>query len=218
MVSRDTKRRAGRPRRGERRDAKDVRHEILVAASHLFCQQGYAGTQLNQIAEAAGLRTPSLYHYFANKDEILDALLVHANDRPAAFASDILSQKGRAADKLRAILVGYVDWLTSGPFELWFLVTAMPRSVAPNSEFGQTYAKSAAAVERLIQQAVDEGDFRPVDPQFALHMIWGSVAGAMTYHQFNRVSVPSMVADHILRSLSIDSGSLSERYRQDAAE
>lgn len=195
-----------------------MRHEILVAASRLFCAQGYTGTKLNQIAEAAGLRTPSLYHYFANKEEILEALLKHASERPAAFAGDILSQEGRAADKLRAILIGYVDWLTSGPFELWFLVTAMPRSVAPNSEFGQTYAKSAAIVERLILQAIEEGDFRPVEPQFALHMMWGSVVGAMTYQKFSRVSAPSMVADHIIRSLSSDSRSAAPRLQQSAAE
>ena len=218
MIEGKPKRRAGRPRREERRDRKDVRHEILVASSRLFCAQGYAGTQLNQIAEAAGLRTPSLYHYFANKEEILGALLKHAHERPAAFAGDILKQEGRAADKLRAILVGYVDWLTSGPFELWFLVTAMPRSVAPDSEFGRTYAKSSAAVESLILQAIEEGDFRPVDPQFALHMIWGSVVGAMTYRQFGRVSAPSLVADHIIRSLSSDSPRTAGRFRQDAAE
>ncbi len=212
------KRRAGRPRREERQDRQDVRHEIMVAASKLFCAQGFAATQLNQIAESAGLRTPSLYHYFANKNEILDALLKHANERPSAFASDILRQEGRAADKLRAILVGYVDWLTSGPFELWFLVTAMPRSVAPNSEFGKTYARSSAAVENLILQAIEEGDFRPVDPQFALHMIWGSVVGAMTYRQFGQVSAPTLVADHIIRSLTSDSSRSAIKLRQDAAE
>ncbi len=204
MTAETHTRRAGRPRRTDRNHSKDLRHEILVAASRLFCEHGYAGTQLNQIAEAAGLRTPSVYHYFSNKEEMLQELLAYANEDTATFATEILREDGRAADKLRAILVKYVDWLTSSPYALWFLVSAAPRNVVNNSSFGRRYARLESAIEKLVLQAIKDGDFRPIDPRFALHMIWGGVVGAMNYYQFNGVSAPEQTADFIIRALSGD--------------
>lgn len=194
-----------------------MRHEILIAASRLFCDHGYAGTQLNQIAEAAGLRTPSLYHYFANKDEILQALLAHANEESVRFADEILNRKGRAAEKLRTLLVKYIHSQTSGPYQLWFLVSAAPRAV-PTTEFGRRYARLARAIMKLIDLAVKEGDFDPIDRRFGLHMVFGGVVGAMNSYHFDGISAPEQAADFIIRSLARRRSRSKRRLDSQAAE
>jgi AcrR family transcriptional regulator len=47
------------------------RREIAESAAELFDERGYHSTSMEDIAESAGLRKPSLYHYFKSKDEIL---------------------------------------------------------------------------------------------------------------------------------------------------
>ncbi|HZU19347.1 MAG TPA: helix-turn-helix domain-containing protein [Candidatus Dormibacteraeota bacterium] len=42
----------------------EQRQRILEAATVLFTEHGFEGTGLRAIAEAAGLRPGSLYHYF----------------------------------------------------------------------------------------------------------------------------------------------------------
>ncbi|TQM11267.1 TetR/AcrR family transcriptional regulator [Pseudonocardia kunmingensis] len=44
---------------------------VLDAALTLFAQRGYHGTALSQIAEALGVRTPSLYNHMRSKHELL---------------------------------------------------------------------------------------------------------------------------------------------------
>ena len=209
------RRRAGRPRRSE--GDKDVRHEILVAASHLFCKNGYTGTQLNQIADAAGLRTPSLYHYFSNKEEIFQELFRYANEDATKFAASTLKQKGRAAVRLRSVLVKYVEWLTSGPYALWFLVVSAPRNVVNDVTLERRYVLLENAIDKLVKQAIKEGDFRPVDRRFALHMIWGGVVGAMNYYQLEGVAAPHLTADHIISALSINSAKAQEILEESRA-
>jgi AcrR family transcriptional regulator len=44
---------------------------VLDAALTLFAERGYHGTALSQIAEALGLRTPSLYNHMRAKHDLL---------------------------------------------------------------------------------------------------------------------------------------------------
>ncbi len=53
----------------------EQRRRILDAATTLFAEHGFEGTGLRAIAEAAGLRPGSLYHYFASKEAIMAALI-----------------------------------------------------------------------------------------------------------------------------------------------
>ncbi len=44
-------------------------------AFDLFMQQGYEGTTITQIMKAAGITKAGMYHYFASKEDILDAAI-----------------------------------------------------------------------------------------------------------------------------------------------
>jgi len=46
----------------------------MEAAEKLFMEKGYTATTMNGVAAAAGFAKGTLYHYFANKAELLQAL------------------------------------------------------------------------------------------------------------------------------------------------
>jgi len=48
---------------------------IIAAATRLFAERGYAGTSVQAIADAVGLRKQSLLHWFPTKPHIRDAVL-----------------------------------------------------------------------------------------------------------------------------------------------
>ncbi|RIK89923.1 MAG: TetR family transcriptional regulator, partial [Burkholderiales bacterium] len=67
--------------RAERRWArrKDARPgELLDAALDLFVDRGFAATRLEDVARRAGVSKGTLYLYYANKEELLKAV-VRAN-------------------------------------------------------------------------------------------------------------------------------------------
>lgn len=53
----------------------DTRDRIVAAARDLFHAQGYHGTSLAQIGEAAAARPGSLYYFFKSKEALLVAVL-----------------------------------------------------------------------------------------------------------------------------------------------
>ena len=53
----------------------DNRENILKCALHLFYTKGYDAVGVQEIAEAAGITKPTLYHYFGSKYGLLENLL-----------------------------------------------------------------------------------------------------------------------------------------------
>jgi len=51
---------------------------ILESAAQVFCQKGYNGASMADIADAVGLQKATLYHHFGSKQEILAELLDRA--------------------------------------------------------------------------------------------------------------------------------------------
>ncbi|MEC3917116.1 TetR/AcrR family transcriptional regulator [Nocardia sp. CDC160] len=94
----------GRPRLEPRRRAGQTpRAEILDAAAELFTSHGYGNTSTRAVADAVGIRQASLYHHFAAKDDILDALLGETVTTPLELAGKLVDRPEPAAVKLYAL-------------------------------------------------------------------------------------------------------------------
>lgn len=94
----------GRPRlEKQRRPGQTPRAEILDAAAELFTERGYANTSTRGIADAVGMRQASLYHHFATKDDILDALLADTVAEPLRLATRLLAHQAPPACRLYAL-------------------------------------------------------------------------------------------------------------------
>lgn len=87
------------------------REQILVVAADLFARQGYAGTSMNEVALACGVSKAALYHYVADKYQLLVEITQGHVDRlrglldepgtpGAALAPDI---------RLRALIVRFMQ-------------------------------------------------------------------------------------------------------------
>ena len=55
--------------------AKDTKERILAAALELFSQNGYAGTNIRELAGSLGMGKSSMYRHFESKEEIWNTLL-----------------------------------------------------------------------------------------------------------------------------------------------
>ncbi len=86
-----------------------TRDRLIAAASELFGQRGYESTSIEAILSAAGVKRGSLYHHFASKEALFDAVL----DRQIAGISDAIAAAARAAgpDPVASLRAGCSSWL-----------------------------------------------------------------------------------------------------------
>lgn len=98
----------GRPKNLARRT------EIALTAARLFAAEGYAGTSMRAVADAAGISESLLYHYFPRKNDIVlelvrfnQALLVRLGRKCASATRSAYTCKAF----LKAVGCEYLDYV-----------------------------------------------------------------------------------------------------------
>jgi len=89
----------------ERRAA--TRARLLDAAEALFVDRGYEGTSTEQILAAAGVSRGGLYHHFANKRELFEAVFRRVSDAALARAARGVD----ASSPLEGLIAACLAWL-----------------------------------------------------------------------------------------------------------
>lgn len=146
--------RTGAPRR-ERARAATI-EEIKESALGLMREQGTVDVRFTDIARVMGITPPALYRYFADRDELLTALITDAyNDlgRRVAAARDGVADRDIGGRWLAAAQA-YREWATTEPqqFSLVFGLP-VPGYVAP--EEGPTTEAASRALSQLSALFVD---------------------------------------------------------------
>ena len=85
--------------------------EICEKAMELFCERGYDNTPMSHIAKALDASKAILYHYFANKEALLFAIIDHRMEK---YLTPLLDKAAQILDpdqRLRYFLKRYTQLL-----------------------------------------------------------------------------------------------------------
>jgi len=152
------------------------RRVVVDAATTLFLRHGYLGTSVDQIAAFAGVSKPTVYRFFADKEQLFTAIVMETLDRAGGpFLAELsrLAETGQLADDLRDLARRYLATVTQPA------VLQMRRLVIGASH--QLPALASAYYERAPEQTLrlladcfrrlaDRGLLRAPDPdQAAAH-------------------------------------------------
>jgi AcrR family transcriptional regulator len=114
-----TPRRPGRPRaEGASPTGRGTESDLLSAAARLFCTVGYTATSTRAIADAAGVRQASMYHWFGTKSAILQRLLLDSVEPSLESARLLLARPEEPAVRLWALARLDVELLCSGDLNI----------------------------------------------------------------------------------------------------
>jgi len=117
------------------------RETILQAASSLFVEKGFGGTNVHDISSALGISRPALYYYFKSKEAILESLVdsftVVAKEQARSIATQSRLEPTTApSDELsRAIATDRAGWVAPGGHVEW----TVRIEVGPHGEPGRLY-------------------------------------------------------------------------------
>jgi AcrR family transcriptional regulator len=147
-------------RREAQRDL--ARRAILDATEELLLRDGYEAFSIRRLVERCGYAAPSIYHYFGDKDGLLDALI---EERFAKLSAQLkrVPRGDDAVQYVRGLAIAFVRFGLKNPthFRLMFTPRAGDETPPPSGE--ELRKQTEAALTALWET----GRVRSGDPQTA---------------------------------------------------
>ena len=172
-ADRKATRRSGAPSGPRKADLR--RATLIEAAGRLFVEKGYEATTMDEIAASASLAKGTLYHYFANKAELLRAL-------KEGFEHEVIervraSVESCPADDWRGRIKSWVDAAVSAYFELKELHDVVIYSLGMPFRHAMADAEITRYLTELISDGCDAGAWQVDDARWTAVVMFYSFRG-----------------------------------------
>ncbi|MGW6706171.1 helix-turn-helix domain-containing protein [Streptomyces sp. NPDC054956] len=181
-------RRVGRPRADQLRPAsgRPPREELLYAAAELFTVKGYGATTTRAVAERAGMRQATMYHYFGGKEELLAELLESTVAPSLVLARRLLLETDRPAGRrLWELCRSDVLLLCGGPYNLGALYLLPEVGGARFAQFRLMRLELKDAYRALLDGTCVGAELAGDRAGLALRndLVFGLIEGVMLIHR-----------------------------------
>jgi AcrR family transcriptional regulator len=145
--------------------------EIIGAALHVFGEQGFARTRLEDVAKRAGVSKGTLYLYFKSKEDLFREMARSCVSASLAEGEEFVRTfQGSTRELLEQFIRRY--WAKMNDPVNLRLVRVVHLELTNFPELARFYFQEVimqmrSLIQSIIQLGIERGEFRPVNPGFA---------------------------------------------------
>lgn len=170
--------------------------EVVRAAITIFCRQGYAGTSVQDIANALGMPKATLYHYISSKEDLLSEILTLASNDVEVLTEEIAKLDVPPVTRLRLFISGYV-YLTTVELERtiiysreWrYLTGGLRESVIDRRVMLDDFLSGLIDAVKEVGEAPAS-----LDSKRAAYFIWGALSSLPDWYRRSGPEEPQQIA------------------------
>ncbi len=188
--------------------AKDARERILEEAKKLFRQKGFEGVSLNDIVNAVGVKKPTIYYYFGDKEglfvEVLMAMMRYGHHYVTANLSPDMS----LAQKLIHLSEGYLRF---SPTSLLSMLRDAQNYLSTDSLSRVMEASQLHLLqpfEHLFQEGIEKQEIKPLKPR-ELAILYLSLIDSITLQksmlegrEFDHTATAELLVETLFHGIS----------------
>ncbi len=161
----------------------EKRRAILHAAVRVFAEKGYHGCRIADVARQAGVAYGLVYHYFRNKEALLEKVFEEQWAIFLAAVRAIREGPGSSAERLAGVCRFAVDVLKTAPAAVRVLLLEMARTpnVVRAGHTRQTFEDALRLVAEMIADGQRAGEIRrEIDPMVGAAGLLGALELSLT--------------------------------------
>lgn len=156
------------------RSSADRRSLILEVAAVLFAKAGFDSTSMSDVAAAAGIQKPSVYHHFASKEEILIHVLEDGISRLLSEADRVMSVYEDPRERLEKLLLAHIGGFEDKKAQVTvFLLERQSEVVSARSQYLVKRRQYDQLFVRTVQDGQRQGLFRQGDSTVIAYGVLG---------------------------------------------
>lgn len=162
-------------------DRARLRVSILDAARTLFVERGIEAVSMREIAKKIGYSPTTLYHHFADKEALLQAVCDEDFLNLANSMREIM-QLPDLVERIRALGHGYAMFALQNPnhYRLMFMTPRVPCNLDITAiQQGNTEQDAYAQLKLVVKEAFEAGLFRQdlTNHELIAQTLWASIHG-----------------------------------------
>ena len=160
----------------------DRRRTILRAAIDVFARKGYHGCRIADVAREAGVAYGLVYHYFKNKDELLETVFDAGWSGFVTRLRAVAEGEGSLTQKVHGISAVAFEAYRVDPRAVRVLILEIARSPAGARVNRETaFAEVIKMSAQMLAKAQADGELREdVDPLLAATLLFGAIEMGLT--------------------------------------
>jgi len=161
----------------------EKRRAILHAAVRVFAEKGYQGCRIADVARAAHVAYGLVYHYFRNKDELLESVFAEQWAILINAIRAVDEGPGTAADKVAGIYAFVFDVYKTAPAAVRVLILEVTRTTHAlrAGSTRETFEQAVQLVADIVREGQGRGELkRDLDPVVAATGILGALELAVS--------------------------------------
>lgn len=143
----------------------NARDRILDDAARLFARDGYDGTSLGELATSVGVTKAAIYHYFPNKQEIYEAIIVRTLEGLRRHVSQATAATSGPEEALARFMTAHADFFEDhyDGFLTMLVGYGGMENVVMLAEAQKLRDEHESAIRHIIADGIAQGAFRQVD-------------------------------------------------------
>jgi AcrR family transcriptional regulator len=164
-----------------------TREKILAATRKAFERRGLEGLSLREVAAKVGITPMAIYRHFANKQALVDALVLDALDEWSARVAALPAAAGVA--KIEQMGEAFLDFALCEPrrFEAAFLLPSRKARRYPD-DFAAGRSPAGNVQLRALEEGIREGALAGAPPVEILLINSALSQGLVTLYRAGRIA------------------------------
>ena len=183
--------------------------QILDAALAVIVQKGYENSRMDDIVASSKMSKGAIYWYYKSKKEVYLSLVNHWVHNYSAVLNHIVDTDRSASDQLRSLFQYFTVQYEKDPvvfkalLEFWSMAGRDPEF---NDKLQKVYSEFVNLISTIIQQGMDNGEFKNLDVDITAMSIMVNIEGIMWFTLFklkntNAREYIQTISDFILSGL-----------------
>ena len=151
-----------------------TREHLIEVATELFAARGYEGTSIDAVQQGAGVSRGSLYHHFASKDALFEAVLEALEAR---VGNEVVVAAATAPDPVARLRAGCLAWvrLAGDPVVQRILLVDAPSVLGWQRWRAMEEQHALGGIRAILHVIAGQGKLRPELAGTLAHVLLASV-------------------------------------------
>jgi len=151
-----------------------TRGQLIAIARRMFADRGYGDTSIEAVLKEAGVSRGSLYHHFASKEALFEAV---AEDVETSVGEQTLAAAAGSDGPVAALRAGFLAWirLAGDPVVRRILLIDAPSVLGWERWRSMEEDHALGLIRAVLQVIAEEGKLRPELVGTLAHVLLASV-------------------------------------------